>query len=135
VECLLPPRNVDLRQRVRRIGLYIAQHARRQEWPQLVERARAEMQVATAMARRLCLAFAIAKASRTSTLIGAPPSALTRHHEFHTGRAADPDGMEPTADIPIVIPAHAGTQGEIRAVALGPRFRGDDNGERFRSSQ
>ena len=36
--------------------------------------------------------------------------------------------MKPAADILIVIPAQAGTQGEIRAVTLGPRFRGDDNG-------
>jgi 5-formyltetrahydrofolate cyclo-ligase len=30
-----------------------------------------------------------------------------------------------------VVPAKAGTQGERRAVALGPRFRGDDERERF----
>jgi hypothetical protein len=32
------------------------------------------------------------------------------------------------AAVPVVIPAQAGTQGEVRVIALGLRFRGDDNG-------
>jgi hypothetical protein len=35
------------------------------------------------------------------------------------------------ADAPIVIPAQAGIQGEVGTVALGPRFRGDDNRARL----
>ena len=45
------------------------------------------------------------------------------------GRQADPDVTKLAAAVPVVIPAQAGTQSEVRVIALGPRFRGDDNGD------